>query len=509
MNHGGEEYYPVYDVIAQLLKHLKELSEELFYRTYEPASMKRPPEWEKQLEGLMDALQRFAKAKGQKLDRMLVRDGITKDIYDGFISGWSAKDHSGAVYDLISALCDHMTQEELSRYVSQLEKGFEQLNGNVEETGIIILPDFMGMRTFLPSKEMDDAQQQGEKACSGKPVHWMGERSRLKFQNILFVEKSRLTTRSGKTFIIKNCVLNQANWQKRYGDQLVVAISPVVFGDVLNVAEIDSATEQQNEPRKFRVESLKDPEFIHKKIEAATQMAGRYEADILMFPEMLGDEETAGVQFWERIIRNLDEADCTAPKLILAPSWSHQGKNETVVFDYNPKKLFSQQKKYPFPYKGMMEDLSGSDNNVWVLHIPTIGRVMIAICKDMLEPEYFPLLLEELEPSLILSPSFSPGTTQFDLSEQLAVPFGSFVVWGNTCAAHYEQGGGFTTVGIAQKPFGKENDRECYLKRQCDGGCANSPDGCLFLVTITMNEEYTMSYKHVAYPGNSKADKEI
>lgn len=509
MSHGGEEYYLVYDVIAQQLKRLKELSDELFYRTYEPASMERPSESEKQLKELMDTLQKFAMTKGQKLDRMLVRDGIPKEIYDSFIRSWNAEGYSAAVYDLISALCDHMSQEELSRYVSQIENGFGQLNSNVQETGMIILPDFIGLRTFLPAKEMGDAQRQEEKTCSGKPANWMGGRSKLKFQNILFVEKGRLTTRSGKTFEIKNHVLNQAHWQKRHGDQLVIAFSPVAFGNVLNVTEIDLPKKEKNEPKRFIVDGLKNPELIHRKIEAAARTAGRYGADILMFPEMLGDEETAGTGFWKRIVRELDEADCLAPKLILAPSWSHERTNETVVFDDTPERLFSQQKKYPFPYKGRMEDLSGSDHNIWVLHVPTVGRVLITICKDMLEPEYFPLLLEELEPSLVLAPSFSPRIKQFDLSEQLAAPFGSFVVWGNTCAAHYEQGSEFTTVGIVQKPFGKENDGKCYMKRKCDGGCADSPEGCLFLASITINEEYTVSCEHVTCPGSFQADRKI
>lgn len=507
MNPCSEEYYAVYDVIAWQLKRLKVLSNELFYCKYDPASMERPPDSTQQLNGLMSALNQCALEAGQPLARLLAEWGIPKGVYDSFSVDWTGANHSGAVYDLISALCDHMTQEELGRYISKQEKGFAQLNSNVQETGIIILPDLSGMRTALLPPE-DDAHQK-EKTTSGRQLHWLGNRIRVKFQNILWIEAGQMVTGSGRAFAIKNYVLSPEDWQKHYGDQLVIAYSPIVYDDVLEVVKDKTSPHKENEPRRFRIEGLKNPDLIREKIEAALQSAGEHGADILMFPEMLGDQETAGVTFWERIIRELDENDLIAPKLILAPSWSHDKTNEVFVYDDQPQPLFSQQKKYPFAYGNLMEDLSNSDNNIWVLHVPRIGRVLIAICRDMLDAEYFPLLLEQLEPSLILSPSFSPGTTQFDLMESMAVPFGCFVVWGNTCAAHYKTGHASTTVGIVCKPFGNESERVCYIERQCDQKCAECSGSCLFLITITLDEKYAVQYKHVSYPAAPQLSERI
>ena len=189
-----------------------------------------------------------------------------------------------------------------------------------------------------------------------------------------------------------------------------------------------------------------DNELIWKKIWSA----GENESDIVVFPELLGNAETAG--YVAAKIKSLQPAEAQKiPSLIILPSYWEKNRNVVTVMD-------------------------------------KIGRIAIMVCRDFLETEYMRQLMRCFKLTLIIVPSFSTGSYDFRRSFDLCAHEDCNVVWINTCAALIKgKEANFQDIGYVRKRISRNEDEAQMLYKMpiCDGAfkgaCAHD---CIYYETI-------------------------
>ena len=231
-----------------------------------------------------------------------------------------------------------------------------------------------------------------------------------------------------------------------------------------------------------------DNELIWQKINAAAKT----KSDILVFPEMLGNPETAAF-ICDRLKSLSPETRSDLPSLIVLPSvWDKERRSNTVtVTDRRGNVLCRQSKQIPYRMNANSDSfLEGISSNlvVNIFHYEGIGRIAILICKDFLMTQFMERLMRNFKLSLIIVPSFSTGSYNFFQSSDLCAHDDCNVVWVNSCAAmEHGKEANFKYIGYVRKRIGRSDDdaQKLCCMPICQGAFKGKcTQDCLYLETI-------------------------
>lgn len=218
--------------------------------------------------------------------------------------------------------------------------------------------------------------------------------------------------------------------------------------------------------------------------------AGRQNADIIVFPEILGNAMTRDF-VGEKLNGLSDEERESIPSLIVLPSYWHNRKNVVTVMDKFGNVIFEQNKQNQFleTHNGVnyLENVVAS-NVVNIIHYEGIGRIAVLICKDFLVTKYMEQLMRCFKLSLILVPSYSSGSYDFLHTLDICARDDCNVVWINTCSAAIPgKEKNFENVGYVRKRISQNDDEAEKLSKMksCKGFKSGSCNkDCLFVETM-------------------------
>lgn len=345
-----------------------------------------------------------------------------------------------------------------SLWSSRMDWGeFTCLNHNAKETGLWVIPR---LKSYLQRKESLNFQ----KPCF---VHF----------SIIEADKLKVT---GIPLTIRNCMdVRTALSETR---PLRIGLCPLTSNEML-VTEETTLTDRRPG---FAVTGLRDEPYVGRLINAALEASAEVNADVLIFPEMLGSEAFRKLPVFNR------DYPMALPGIICMPTIWKNYKNTAEFLDLDGDTVLRQEKQFPFYWHdkddkgktkpaGKMEDLRNPDRTVCVFHRKYLGRVVVCICRDFLIPEYRNLLIQQLEPNLLLVPSYSAGTTPFINDVSTSADCGGITVWIDTCSA-IKAKKGQAEVGCIYLPptSGSSDQPDKYGFKKCEeercGGCVQFAD---------------------------------
>ncbi len=339
---------------------------------------------------------------------------------------------------------------------------FECLNDNVSECGICLLPRI---------------------SCK-----WEHEnREAYISYNILFYLRNfyYVTTEDVKDFRIQHILMPKELFRHAIlRREFRVAVSPVVGEKVVEVTE----PYVREHGRYVAVKQIK-PEVENCLLEHtldSLKQASVLQADILLFPEMLGTDKIVDALGYELDRRErIEENDF--PRLAICPSVWKQNRNSCTILDDMGETVCKQEKHYGVKLKrwDAKEDIV-SNHNIYILHCYGIGRVAVAICKDFLMNEYLKILVEKLKVNLLLVPSFTSKDYQFETRISQYGDQDCSVVWINTCSARWLEETGMMRSAVTMAYLcGRKGSRK--LKRTVHDLCAGIYEGgqsCLYTYQV-------------------------
>lgn len=215
---------------------------------------------------------------------------------------------------------------------------------------------------------------------------------------------------------------------------LKIAAAPITDKDIL-----ESEPYQRDGNNYFHIKSLKDENLVKDSMKSVIENTVAKKADILLFPEMLGNES---------MIKEI-QSTCnfgTAPLLVVWPSvWKNtkdniENSNTSIITLHKGKNVLEicrQNKKnsYVTP-DNVIEDLAPQESwDINILSCEGIGRIGILICKDFLIDDNRKLLCDTLKTTLILVPSYTTGEHNFEILLSQRFQNDCNIAWCNTCSA--------------------------------------------------------------------------
>lgn len=468
------QYENPFNILALLIADLPRLSAELYQSKDSRDALTDTGDWDNKVYALLSTFPEL-----DDID-ILLRDGMTQETLNR-LQAWR-KENPGfspilsLACGLDSVLCwDNILK---SSYVTVgLKNGFEALNDNWEQTGILVLP-----RVPSLNDPLDRAGTSPD--FSGKTWAYVWEPGiNEELTNTYYVEKDKLSANNKQYTVIHTVV---RDWV--VGNPILLAVSPIAKGAQL----LEPLCYESEGSCRFSIEGLNNPKYIRHRVKSAYKKAAEKGANLLVCPEMLGEESMFDLaegtsSFFSQLGEEVEDAGYSSPALILPPTWWHDKHNQLHVISGDGGYIFVQEKQNPFLYhcdktgKEHLEDLQGTPPVIQVLHVPYVGRITFPICKDYLVVPYRELLARTLRSTLMLCPSYSKGKFSFNISVPAELEYGCYSLWVNTCSALSEKDSPPAYVGLIAAP---NTDLVCHFEAQCDGQCGSIDDSCLFLVEI-------------------------
>ncbi|MCM1087734.1 MAG: hypothetical protein NC419_06225 [Muribaculaceae bacterium] len=211
------------------------------------------------------------------------------------------------------------------------------------------------------------------------------------------------------------------------------------------------------------------------------------EYGIIVFPEALGTEEAlSGIKCRMREHPEI----CT---FVVAPTICNDGTNVLVVLGPGGIECLRQKKTAPAILitkdgKAERENLH-FDNQVHLLITHELGLMAFPICAELLDPDYYRLILNTALVDTIICASFSPGVLAFRDTILKGTAARLLQMYVNTCSAKSVSRSGRITppVGFVQLPCSDTEFQIVDMEWECMGKC---PQGiCYFDVTIIYNDK--------------------
>lgn len=452
----------IYNIVAELCAHvIGACTEEFFFRV---ACMSENEK--NRIDGII--YQYVPELTGKSGVKQLTENVLTKDFYGRLrtlINVLYGREDNFAVVRLAQNLdeaLEGLIGEEFKAL--QSESFSVMLNSNRESVGIGLLPRCHC--SWERKRRLSDAYNRMDNFL----------------YNFLLIENSVMGEMVDMHYFLKDDFFPD---YARTGE-LKIAASPLRNDMVFSVGKYE-----EESVNKFSVNFI--DELVQEQNELIWQkimLAAEQRANIIIFPEMLGNAQTESC-ISSRLKALEDNKDI--PSLIILPSYwdSKKHKNTVSVLDRYGSVLCRQNKQYPFrQHDGntyFMEDIYSS-MTINIFHCNGIGRFAILICKDFLTTRYMERLMRCFKLTLILVPSFSSGSYDFRQSFDLCAHDDCNVVWLNTCAAC--MGGkadNFKCIGYVRKRisrFADESQKLCEM-RSCEqlknAVCDKS---CIFYETI-------------------------
>ena len=229
----------------------------------------------------------------------------------------------------------------------------------------------------------------------------------------------------------------------------------------------------------FVVEGLK--EDIEKKLkdkyEDVYKKAEKEEIDFLIFPEMLMTDEIMG--FFSK-----NQHKKGSPWIIVNGSIWKDLMNKCIITDGYGNEIFSYLKKEPFIYKNK-ED--GKEYKEWldrkknteysILDIEGVGRIGIAICKDLLN-EKVKLFHKYMGTDFLIVPAYTDSMDLQSSAQELSKEYNCVVIVANACSAVEKPES--NRIGFLTLPAKAGSYREEIILRYCRDQCKNDcKDRCV------------------------------
>lgn len=494
-------YFPhmnPFNVLASLIAHLKKVDPQLYQDKSSRSASKHVNKWDRETDKLCQSFPEF------RSSNVLLRNGISLEAAKT-LRVWCEKHNS--FFPILSLICrlDRTLYWESilrSSYLRiHLKNMFQSLNDNAMEVGISIVPRVPSLND--PISPADD-----ENAVSKTWAFDWEEGINQELGNTYYIETENLKD-SYKGYTVHHIVVN--NWPVK--ETLRVAASPLSQGKLLMPPVTYTTADNL---RCFSIEGLQNPHRIRSRLQVAYLCAAKHNAEILLFPEMLGDSSIMQSSkeldtFLAQLQKSAEDHGYPSPSLLLLPTWWHDGRNELYVINAFGECICIQQKQYPFVYmkngQKYREDLSHTKPDIYVLHIPKLGRVTFPICKDYLTTSYRTLLTKVLRSTLLLCPSYSSSKFSFALTVPTDLQYGCYTAWINTCAAASPSRNDTqpavretllrqrcakpepeyippSYVGLMAGPTSPEQPLVHLFRPNCKGDCGMDDGLCLFLAEI-------------------------
>lgn len=414
-------------------------------------------------------------------------NGLPDDTYQDILA-WVDQHHD--YYSLRTLLCtiDSFPGTGLDHEVNkQRETMFSSLNGNAEETGILILPKVKKPATTYLKKNSADGS---EKEVARKNAFEWSDNLNERLNYVYYMCADQLNG-----YHVANYVYNFTFGDSKV-NELRIGVAPLINTKLYDTLDYDDTICATNEAgldcRYFNVNGVKVTPQITHQVEMSFHLACEHNVDILMFPEMLGVEElydldSTGFNPYLRRLSNLEQG--TVPHLILMPSLWRNNQNQVLVLLDSGRKLCTQHKQYKYLFPGALgnatENLKNIPKEINLIHVPGWGRIAILICIDFLHAEYRQWLVRTMKADILLCPSYSPGEYNFLQCLDADADFGVHTVWLNSCSAlHNAKTGAPELVGAVSTPSVSSQSRITRLIPTCGGDCAK---GCLFVISLPLN----------------------
>lgn len=284
-----------------------------------------------------------------------------------------------------------------------------------------------------------------------------------------------------------------------------VAFSPLTRESELLDWTIENDVRPYGQVQKRRYNEPKNSDMLEKRLKSVIKFASEsgLKCDLLFGPEMLGTNKMYQDD-GSYVLKTLEENGCDpddVPKLIILPSRTNQGRNYCYIFNNYGEKLGEQYKM--FPYRSKKEHYEEALDNhgeirYFVIHIPRHARIVIMICKDFLEddPHLHELIYKQINPTLIIVPSYTIGETDFIESIQSGKKYGTSVVWGTCCGAPRASEAYIGAASIIRMDNISKMSDACTCGRKCDESKA-----CIFYIDIPIKirerEKKNVEFKHL------------
>ncbi len=456
----------IYNFIAILIRSLQDSKGETFYGNYRSLTPSARKKYVRHLQVQMPELFTEMPISCRELtENMITGDFMSR--LEKLIPSSASSEHDFSGVILLQVL-EKCLSSRLSQEILAFPHGEEVsgLNTNQQETQILLLP-------------------RCKCAWERKGRGTAYRNNLMQHLNYLFF----LDLKALKEFHIKNIFL-QPPVSLAPENTLCISLSPLC--DWIKVTE--ELSESSEGVRYFRIKGLKNAETLTELICQILQKAQQENADIVIFPELLGTED-AVKSIQSRLIEGeIFNLENKIPFLILLPSICKDGKNQCTILSGHGK-LYGRQQKHegffqPLEDGSLAKEMLSTDNTICLFHMDGIGRFAAMICKDFLTDSYRELFLSQLEVRLLLVPSFSTGEHDFSLVSDKCKTEDCCVAWVNTCSAKSflspDKQDNLDIISFVQKS-GSHRDRNIvkfYQHNSCKNGCCKKMQPCLFCTEL-------------------------
>lgn len=365
------------------------------------------------------------------------------------------------------------TEKRIDMYSSWQNQGviyrLEPLNTNVKSTGIAIYPHMM------PLWDTEKSERNRER------------RLNTSFANYMMV---RLDDVSPFDVVMHYWNDQGLLRETKEGWQLRVAMSPVMDSAELIMDENSTASGYT-----VSVNGLKNEKVVMERELCIFDEIFSKEYGIIVFPEILGTE--AVLDAIKSRMREYPEKCC----FVVVPTICRDGKNTLVVLGPGGTECLRQEKTTPAIVltkdgKAEREDLVYA-NEVHVLITRELGLIAFAICAELLDPDFYRLIVDTLLTDTIICPSFSPGITAFHDTLLKGTAAKLLQLYINTCSAKAASRTGRVPepLGFVQMPDSEERNHMQDVHRECQGVCSQKI--CYFDILITYkNRKFYVTSTH-------------
>lgn len=450
----------LFDVFALLIRKILDNTDEKFFEQFSALDQSKADKILEELETLLPEL--FHNKNVVPINISLCTDAFFKRL-EMFCSGEVNKHQNLVIVILLSKL-DIILKKCVENYTTS--SGIKGINSNVKQTRIHLLPrvecswehksrgtchsnDLMNYLRFFYFIDMDEIQD---------------------YEIINYFLPSNLFENAIKT------------------NRLKIGMSPLS-----NQGTLELAKETREGTRYFSVEELKGCEEIDQNLAELENEAARQQIDILIMPEMLAGPQT--LEILKDKLSEFPEDGMEYPALTFAPSQWKKHHNKVTVLNQLGEVIAEQEKQHPYLYEDdsgkYLEDIM-PEKKICLIHCEGIGRIAILICKDALITKYMKMVLDVLKATLLIIPSFSTGSYDFQEIISCCKAADCCACWINTCSVgnlegvdtdKLEQIGEFLRCG--KKSALKNGTYLCERKsKSCDGKGTRDCRHCIFVCEL-------------------------
>ena len=394
---------------------------------------------------------------------------------------------------------DKLKRDITSRYIIEYGNNppIEGLNSNIKETKIIILPKFRTpFQATHKQKQVIESESSAEHSKK-ENKRWNDEINNM-LLNLFFVDVEKLNG-----FNIVNIFFEQDFSDKSF---FTVGFTPITNVPFQRLFSYDSIVRKHKNGHRIKYLSnitLLNKEQIEERFLACYELACKNKIDLLFAPELLGTDSLTNVDKYGRnpLLKGKKEYSYFTPLVTLTPTYWNNCTNSLSIYTKNGKRVSIQYKQNSYVHAGKTEDLSNTKKEIVVAHINGWGRLVFPICADLLNENYRNILVTELNATMVICPSFSPGTREFEKISSLCSAHDFYCIWGNSCAATSSNPEPPEYPAIVSLPIISSAPERTRLHTKCDQNCEKP---CLFRIKIplqlkgdSLHEDKNAEYDHI------------